>query len=88
MDATTRQVIAFHVGDRSQVSAEQLWVNIPAVYREQSNLLYGSICCLQRRNSIPEHRAISKRARKTNHIERFNCTLRQRVSRLQVVLSW
>src|SRR4029453_2360440 len=25
---------------------------------------------------------ISKRARKTNHVERFNCTLRQRVSRL------
>jgi insertion element IS1 protein InsB len=29
-----------------------------------------------------QHRAISKVARKTNHIERFNNTLRQRVSRL------
>ena len=29
-----------------------------------------------------QHRAISKLARKTNHIERFNNTLRQRVSRL------
>ena len=28
------------------------------------------------------HRAITKLARTTNHIERFNCTLRQRVSRL------
>jgi insertion element IS1 protein InsB len=28
------------------------------------------------------HRAISKLARKTNYIERFNNTLRQRVSRL------
>ena len=27
------------------------------------------------------HRAISKLARNTNHMERFNCTLRQRVSR-------
>ena len=36
MDATTRQIIAFHVGDRSQDSAEQLWANIPAVYREQA----------------------------------------------------
>ena len=27
-------------------------------------------------------RAITKLARKTNHVERFNCTLRQRVSRL------
>jgi IS1 transposase len=29
-----------------------------------------------------QHRAISKLARKTNHLERFNNTLRQRVSRL------
>jgi insertion element IS1 protein InsB len=29
-----------------------------------------------------QHRAISTRARKANHVERFNCTLRQRVSRL------
>src|SRR5262245_37580606 len=36
MDATTRQVIAFHVGDRSQDSAEQLWGNIPAVYQEKA----------------------------------------------------
>jgi insertion element IS1 protein InsB len=35
MDATTRQVIAFHVGDRSQASAEQLWATLPAVYRER-----------------------------------------------------
>ena len=28
------------------------------------------------------HRAISKLARKTNHVERFHCTLRPRVSRL------
>ena len=29
-----------------------------------------------------QYRAITKLARKTNHVERFNCTLRQRVSRL------
>lgn len=28
------------------------------------------------------HKAVSKRSGKTNGIERFNCTLRQRVSRL------
>ena len=31
---------------------------------------------------VAQPRAISKLARKTNHIERFNNTLRQRVSRL------
>jgi IS1 family transposase len=28
------------------------------------------------------HRAVGKESGQTNHIERFNCTLRQRVSRL------
>jgi insertion element IS1 protein InsB len=31
---------------------------------------------------VGQHRALSKLARKTNHLERFNNTLRQRVSRL------
>src|SRR5216683_2197606 len=33
MDATTHQVIAFYVGDRSGQSAQALWEQIPAVYR-------------------------------------------------------
>ena len=36
MDATTRQIIAFHVGDRSRESGKELWANIPLVYREQA----------------------------------------------------
>ena len=36
MDATTRQVIAFHVGDRSGQSAEALWEKIPAAYQEHA----------------------------------------------------
>jgi IS1 family transposase len=36
MDKQTRQIIAFHVGDRSHESAKQLWANLPAVYREQA----------------------------------------------------
>jgi insertion element IS1 protein InsB len=31
---------------------------------------------------VERHRAITKKARQTNHIERLNNTLRQRVSRL------
>jgi IS1 family transposase len=29
MEATTRQIIAFHVGDRSHTGAKQLWAKIP-----------------------------------------------------------
>jgi len=82
MDADTRQIIAFHVGDRSRQSAEELWEKIPAVYREQAR--FYTDCYEAYKGVIPsaQHQAITKLARKTNHIERFNCTLRQRVSRL------
>ena len=39
MDKQTRQILAFHVGDRSRESAQQLWANLPAVYREQAIFL-------------------------------------------------
>jgi len=82
MDATTRQVIAFHVGDRSRDSAKELWAKIPLVYQEQATFHTDQYDAYT--GVIPEerHKAITKKARKTNHIERFNNTLRQRVSRL------
>ena len=36
MDASTRQVIAFHVGDRSSQSATALWETIPVRYQDQA----------------------------------------------------
>jgi len=36
LDAITRQVMAFHVGDRSRNRAKELWAKIPLVYREQA----------------------------------------------------
>ena len=34
LDRKTRQVIAFHIGDRSKKSAQQLWDNLPIFYKE------------------------------------------------------
>src|SRR5215470_12081724 len=82
MDATTRQMIAFHVGDRSRESAKALWGKIPQVYQEHAIFhtdqyeVYNGVIPAER------HKAITKQARKTNHIERFNNTLRQRLARL------
>jgi IS1 family transposase len=33
MDVKTRQIIAFHVGDRSRKSTKRLWAKIPKAYR-------------------------------------------------------
>ena len=82
MDTQTRQVIAFHVGERSRKSARKLWKKIPAVYQDLATFYTDAY--QPYRGVIPpaQHRVISKKARKTNHVERLNCMLRQCVSRL------
>jgi len=82
MDTQTRQIIAFQVGDRSHASAQQLWANLPAVYREQAMFYTDQYAVYTGIIPAAQHKAITKHARKTNHIERFNNTMRQRVSRL------
>jgi insertion element IS1 protein InsB len=82
MDAKSRQVIAFHVGDRSRRSAKRLWAKIPQAYRQQAMFYTDQYVVYEGVIPAAQHRAISKLARKTNHLERFNNTLRQRVSRL------
>jgi insertion element IS1 protein InsB len=82
MDAMTRQIIAFHVGDRSRTSGQALWTNIPPVYRAQATFHTDQYDVYKGIIPAEQHRAITKKARKTNHIERFNNTLRQRVARL------
>ena len=82
MDASTRQILAFHVGDRSRQSAQALWEKIPTLYQEQATFYTDLYEVYKGVIPLAQHRAISKLARKTNHVEHFNCTLRQRVSRL------
>ena len=82
LDSETRQVIAFYVGDRSKESANKLWNRVPEIYK--NNGIFYTDQYESYKDIIPEsqHRPVSKDSRKTNHVERFNCTLRQRVSRL------
>jgi insertion element IS1 protein InsB len=82
MDATTRQVIAFHVGDRSRRSAKHLWAKIPLAYRQHATFSTDQYVVYEGVIPAAQHKAISKLARKTNHLEHFNSTLCQRVSRL------
>ena len=82
MDATTRQIVAFHVGDRSRDRAKELWAKIPEGYREQATFHTDHYDAYTGVIPVARHRAITKKARKTNHVERFNNPLRQRVSRL------
>jgi IS1 family transposase len=82
IDVESKQIIAFYVGDRSRKSARKLWNRIPLIYRQQAN--FDTDDWQAYKGVIPEsqHQVCAKGSGKTNIIERFNCTLRQRVSRL------
>jgi len=82
MDARSRQVIVFYVRDRSRRSAKRLWTKIPEAYRQHATFYTDQYVVYEGVIPAAQHRAINKWARTTNHIERFNNTLRQRVSRL------
>ena len=82
MDTSTRQVIAFYVGDRSRRSARKLWQRIPAVYREQATFYTDNWAAYKEVIPAAQHQVCAKSTGHTNMIERFNCRLRQRVSRL------
>ena len=82
IDAHSREIVGLHVGDRSAKSAQALWQSLPGVYR-QCAIIYTDYwesyrCVLPRHR----HRAVGKETGCTSYIERLNCTLRHRVSRL------
>ena len=81
-DPQTRQVLAFYVGDRSRRSARKLWQRIPRAYREQATFYTDDWEACKGVIPSERHRICAKGSRRTNAVERFNCTLRQRVSRL------
>ena len=82
LDRETRKIVGVHVGDRSVIGAQALWDSLPPVYRQCGVCYtdywdaYGKIF------SAKHHKAIGKETGLTNHIERLNNTLRQRISRL------
>ena len=82
MGVKSRQIVAFHVRDRSRQSAKALLKLIP--FNDRNKATFYTDGCQAYAGVIPEnqHHVVKKQRRKTNHIERFNCTLRQRVSPL------
>jgi IS1 family transposase len=63
-----------------QKKAHKQWIWI--AYRQHATFYTDQYVVYEGVIPAAQHRAISKLARKTNHLERFNNTLRQRVSRL------
>jgi len=82
IDRDSRKIVGCFVGDRTRKSAHQLWASLPDVY-QQCAVAYTDFWQAYK-TVIPHerHHAVGKQTGQTNHIERLNNTLRQRISRL------
>ena len=80
LDKASRQIVAFVIGDRSEKTCQKLWDNIPNSYKHA--ICYSDFWEAYL-NVIPseQHQVVAKQSGLTNHIERFNNTIRQRLSR-------
>jgi IS1 family transposase len=82
IDVLTKEIVGVYIGQRDKDGAQGLWNSLPAVYRQCAVSYtdfwsaYGIVFPKKR------HRAVGKDTGQTNYIERFNNTMRQRISRL------
>jgi insertion element IS1 protein InsB len=80
LDRTTRQVVAWALGDRSQDTCQELWDQVPQPWRKATCYtdFWGAYQAV-----IPAEQqvAVGKESGETAHIERWNNTLRQRLGR-------
>ncbi len=81
MHRESRQIIGLHIGDRSADSALKLWESIPEKFRTKAIVYTDHWEAYKKIIATHQHRS-SKQKKATNHIERFFCTIRQRVARL------
>ena len=82
LDRDSREIVGVYVGDRHRKGARQLWQSLPPTYR-QCAVCYSDFWeAYEQVIPSKRHRAVGKDTGTTNQIERFNCTFRQRVSRL------
>lgn len=76
----TRQVVACVVGGRGEATCRRLWHTVPASYRQ--GVVYSDFWrAYQAVIPDEQHQAVGKETGLTNHVERFNNTLRQRLPR-------
>ncbi|PPT07035.1 hypothetical protein CKA32_005839 [Geitlerinema sp. FC II] len=82
LNAETREIVGVYIGARDREAARKLWKSLPPVYRQCATGYTDLWESYQTVLPSKRHKAVEKDSGKTSYIERFNNTLRQRVSRL------
>ena len=80
-DRATHEIVGCHIGSRDEGGAIALWHSLPECYLDAETYTdfwdaYAAIFYADKLHQV------GKASGQTNHVERFNNTLRQRVSRL------
>lgn len=75
----TRQIVAYALGCRGEATCRLLWSRIPAAY--QNSLCSSDFWAAYAQVVPPHQHQRSEQRGQTNHLERWNNTLRQRVGR-------
>jgi insertion element IS1 protein InsB len=77
----TRQIVAYHVGKRQSADCREFWKKVPPAYKQ--SLLYSDYYKAYL-NVLKDymHIAVGKHTGLTNHVERWNNTIIQRLGRL------
>lgn len=82
LNPANRQIVAFHIGSRSGKDAQLFYEKIPAVFKGVAGFFSDYWQAYKQVFEQENHFAVGKDSGLTAYIERFNCTLRQRVARL------
>jgi IS1 family transposase len=82
IDVLTKEIVGVYIGKRDEAGAKALWDSLPAVYRQYAVNYTDFWSAYGRVFPKKRHRAVGKDTGQANYIERFNNTMRQRISRL------
>ena len=81
-DIKTREIVGVYIGSRDKGGAQGLWDSLPGVYRQCAVSYTDFWSAYEEIFPSTRHRQVEKGSGKTNSIESFNCTMRQRISRI------
>jgi len=82
LDVESREIVGAYIGSRDRSGAKGLWDSLPPVYRQCATTFTDFWTAYDEIFPSNRHQSVGKDSGKTSYIERFNLTVRQRVSRL------
>lgn len=73
-------MVAYYVGARDETACRELWNRVPTRHKE--SVTYSDFWdAYAKVIDTGRHHQVGKETGQTNHVERWNCTLRQRLGR-------